>query len=63
MMVPKSMQKEQNVHADIFNWHDNQFIIFVLKPCRVLLVQWLPTNRTAKELTDAVNNGMIKKCV
>ena len=36
--IPKSIQKEQNVHADVFHWGNNQFILFVLGHLFVVVV-------------------------
>ena len=55
LLVPKSLQREQHVHADIFYWRGEQFILFVVKPIMMLLAQWLPVNKTAEVMIAGVN--------
>jgi hypothetical protein len=42
MLVPTMAQKEQTVFADVFHWRNVNFVIFIVKPLRLVLVQWLP---------------------
>jgi hypothetical protein len=54
LLVSASMQKEQTVYMDVFFWKGDEFILGVLKPLDLYLVQRL-TNHTAGELKDWVN--------
>lgn len=62
LLVPQSQTKEQHVHADLFHWKGQWFLLFVLKPLFVDLVQWIPTNHTTATLRDAMNKmiGKVK---
>mgnify|MGYP003386305885 CR=1 FL=1 len=42
MLVPTMSQKEQTVYADVFHWRKVDFVIFIVKPLRLVMVQWLP---------------------
>ena len=42
LLVPLMSQKEQVVYADVFHWRQVNFIIFIIKPLRLVMVQWLP---------------------
>ena len=42
LLVPLMSQKEQVVYADVFHWRQVNFIIFIVKPLRLVMVQWLP---------------------
>jgi hypothetical protein len=50
LVVLKCLQKEQHAYADFFFWKSNTFLLFVLKPLDAMLVQWVPSSRTADEL-------------
>ena len=41
LMVPTMSQKEQTVYADIFHWRNVDFVLFIVKPLRLVLVQLL----------------------
>ena len=45
LLVPMSMQKEQQVHLDIFYWKGSTFVLAVMKPLNMNLVQWLPNHQ------------------
>jgi hypothetical protein len=42
LLVPTMSQKEQTVYADVFHWREVNFVLFIVKPLRLVLVQWLP---------------------
>lgn len=42
LLVPTMSQKEQSVYADVFHWRKVDFILFIVKPLRLVLVQWMP---------------------
>jgi hypothetical protein len=42
MYVHPMEQKEQTVYADIFYWRDMTFVLFIVKPLRLRMVQWMP---------------------
>ena len=60
LLVPKSMQKEQHVHADLFNWKSNWFLLFIVKPLGLLMVDWIPSSRNAESLLQSVNKMLGK---
>ena len=60
MIIPKSLQKEQHVHADLFNWKGNWFILFVVKPLGLLMVEWIPNSRSAGALKESINKMLGK---
>ena len=53
LLVPMSLQKEQNVSMDIFYWKGNSFLLAVLKPLDFNMVQYIPSHH-ASVLKDAV---------
>ena len=55
LLVPKSMQKEQHVHADVFHWKNNWFLLFIIKPIGLLMVDWIPASRDSTALIGSVN--------
>ena len=42
LVVPMMAQKEQTVYADVFHWRDVDFVLFIVKPLRLVMVQWIP---------------------
>lgn len=42
MFVPVMERKEQTVYCDVFHWRQVSFLLFVVKPLRLLMVHWLP---------------------
>ena len=42
LLVPTMSQKEQTAYADVFHWRDINFVLFIVKPLRIVMVQWLP---------------------
>lgn len=42
MFVPVLERREQTVYCDVFHWRQVSFLLFVVKPLRLLMVQWLP---------------------
>ena len=59
MFVPVMERKEQTVYCDVFHWRQVSFLLFVVKPLRLLMVQWLPKG-TMTHLVAAVN-GLANK--
>ena len=54
MFVPVMERKEQTVYADIFHWRQVSFLLFIVKPLKLLLIQWLP-KQDMKHTVIAVN--------
>ena len=54
VFVPAMEQKEQMVYGDMFHWRGVDFILFIVKPLRLLMVQHLPKTDTST-MVDAVN--------
>lgn len=42
LLVPTMSQKEQTVYADVFHWRKVDFVLFIVKPLRLVMVQWIP---------------------
>jgi hypothetical protein len=42
VLVPKQTTKEQTIYADILAWREVPFLLFIIKPLNMLMVQWLP---------------------
>jgi hypothetical protein len=53
LLVPGMLQKEQTVFADVFHWREVNFILFIVKPLRLVMVQWLP-KLDAQEIKTAM---------
>lgn len=62
LLVPQSQVKEQHAHADLFYWKGHWFLLFVVKPLYVDLVQHIPGPQTITVLRDAMNKmiGKVK---
>ena len=54
MFVPVMERKEQTVYADVFHWRQVSFLLFIVKPLKLLLIQWLP-RQDLKHTVIAVN--------
>lgn len=54
MFVPVMERKEQTVYADVFHWRKVSFLLFIVKPLKLLLIQWLP-KQDLKHTTIAIN--------
>lgn len=54
MFVPVMERIEQTVYADIFHWRKVSFLLFIVKPLKLLLIQWLP-KQDVKHTIIAVN--------
>ena len=54
MFVPVMERKEQTVYADVFHWRGISFILFIVKPLKLLMIQWLP-KQDLKHMIIAVN--------
>jgi hypothetical protein len=50
VLVPPTEQKEQTAYADIFFWREIPFLLFILKPLRLLMVQQVVGAQTAANL-------------
>lgn len=42
ILVPKSMEKNQTAHCDVFTWCKEAFVLFTLKPLKMDFVFWIP---------------------
>ena len=50
--VPTSLQKEQALYADILAWREIPFLLFIVKPLKLLMVQWLPKGHNTAALVE-----------
>ena len=53
MFVPVMERKEQTVYCDVFHWRQVSFLLYVVKPLKLLMVQWLP-KATMPHMVSAV---------
>jgi hypothetical protein len=60
MFVPVMERKEQTVYCDVFHWRGVSFLLFVVKPLKLLLIQWLPKQDLAHTIiaVNALGNKM-----
>jgi hypothetical protein len=52
ILVPKLMDKEQLIYADILAWREVPFLLFIIKPLNILMVQWLPKGSNAEGILE-----------
>ncbi len=55
MYVPVDDRREQTVYADIFYWHGEPFILFVVKPLHMLMTRHI-ANKDVMTLQGAVQH-------
>jgi hypothetical protein len=60
MFVPVMERKEQTVYCDVFHLRSVSFLLFVVKPLKLLMVQWLPKNDLTHKAAavDALGNKL-----
>jgi hypothetical protein len=54
MFVPVMQRKEQTIYADVFHWRRVSFMLFIVKPLKLLMIQWLP-KQDLKHAAIAIN--------
>ena len=65
VLVPKHTRKEQTVYADILAWREVSFLLFIIKPLKLLMVQWLPKGGNMNgilEVFDAMICSVKARC-